>query len=92
MGYEPTSGYDRQPREAAALVCPQTVPSPFKYPSLDKADARRIVENLADALTVFQNRKSPMNVPEIQLKSMLIALKRELEEHIATLPDPEALD
>ena len=66
------------------------MPAPTKYPSLDKTDTLRIVDNLEDALMVFQNRKAPMNVPEIQLKSMLIALKRELLEHAATLDDPPA--
>ena len=60
--------------------------TPTKYPSLDKADTLRIVANLEDALAVFQNRKGLMTVSEIQLKSMLIALKRELEAHATTLP------
>ena len=61
-----------------------------KYPSLDKTDSLRIIANLEDALGVFQNRRAPMNVSEIQLKSMLIALKRELQEHAAALPDAPA--
>jgi hypothetical protein len=65
--------------------CGMTSVAP-KYPSLDRADAFRIMVNLECALEVFNRneQKRPLTTMELYLRSMISTLRREMIEHTST--------
>ncbi|HWA09679.1 MAG TPA: hypothetical protein VG838_09535 [Opitutaceae bacterium] len=60
-----------------------------KSNSLTKSDIREIISHLEDSLTVLNRRSGHMSAGELSLKSMLGALKRELEAQLRNRSEHE---
>ncbi|HWA25807.1 MAG TPA: hypothetical protein VG734_09110 [Lacunisphaera sp.] len=54
-----------------------------QFTSLPVAALKDIVTHLDESIQLMENHKGRMSASEIQVKSMLSAVRRQLQEHIA---------
>ena len=52
-----------------------------RYPSLTKQDCAVMLANIEESLAVFRRKQVVLSASELQLKSLLSALREELMQH-----------
>jgi len=63
---------------------PCVFPGVTKYPSLTRQECEELIRGLEMGLAVFAAKSTPLSASEIQLKSMLSALRNEVKSHLAS--------
>jgi hypothetical protein len=58
-----------------------------KYPSLTKEDCALMLEHLKESMAVFERKKVVLSASELQVKSLLSALRNEMLQHDKELAD-----
>ena len=53
----------------------------IKYPSITKSDCAQILANIDESLAVFERKRIVLSASELQVKSLLSALRHELRQH-----------
>jgi len=62
-----------------------------RYPSLNKQDCTVMLANIEESLAVFRRKQVVLSAAELQLKSLLSALRDELMQHRVQLTDEDLL-
>ncbi|HYC71970.1 MAG TPA: hypothetical protein VEB66_12230 [Opitutaceae bacterium] len=63
-----------------------------QFTSLSSAAIKEILSHIDNSLSAFEKYKGRMSVPELQVKSMLTALRKQMAEQLQRQAEREGVD